>query len=40
MVNDPNKFSKLSLEAMAIAIPPIPKPVAKAVTSISNIPLE
>ena len=30
MVKEPNKFSKLSFEAIAIAIPPIPKPVAKA----------
>ena len=40
MVKEPSKFSKLSLEAIAIAIPPIPKPVARAVTSTSNIFLE
>ena len=27
--NEPNKFSKLSLAAIAMAIPPIPKPVIK-----------
>ena len=37
IVNEPNKFSKLSLDAIAIAIPPMPTPAAKAVTSISNI---
>ena len=32
MVKEPNRFSKLSLEAIAMAIPPIPKPVASAAT--------
>ena len=31
IVNDPNKFSKLSFEAIAIAIPPTPSPAASAV---------
>ena len=36
IVNDPNKFSKLSFEAKAKATPPIPKPVTKAAILTSN----
>ena len=36
IINEPNRFSKLSLEAIATAIPPTPNPAAKAVISISN----
>ena len=36
IVNDPNRFSRLSFEAIAIAIPPIPNPVASAVILMSK----
>ena len=36
IVKDPSKFSRLSFDAIAIAIPPIPNPVAKAVMFMSN----
>ena len=36
IVNDPSRFSKLSLEANANATPPIPNPVTSAVTLTSK----